>query len=663
MTALNRISELFSPTYYKNLMKRSWSHSFICAIVLFLAMPVATLININNIMDNGFLAYEKRLGRITDAITDGFQYIWIALAVAAAVFGGILLMNFLSDRKKAYLYHSFPIKRKTHYFCHIAACVSDFLIAFLLNVLLTLCIFMVTGVAYSEIISAFFTSVSIAFVYYILALSLTVLALTLTGQTSAVFLILLAIAFLPIGIYFSAVQLFDFHENYFYFEHFLRPEIVTRLSAPIRYIYLVSNETSYSAREGIITLLVSCVVFIGAYYIYKRRKIESAGTPVVSFVFGEVLKYMFLFPGTFFLGWMFYSLGNESFFWLIFGFLFGAFLVFLFFNLFLYRSPRKMFYGWKWLCVFVALFLIFFALTFLATGENIPDPEKLDSVDIYISGNEYSFEDEENKKAIVDFSRDMIAGAKNYGFYSYRQRIIFNRNMLFSASRYIPTARTERESKLLLTLMYSTEYIAQLEKLLKEEYKYTLPGSDMQYVSFEDAGYYYEYRLDRGDIIVDRDAFITCALKDIRNPNRYDGQYLGCVHLHNVSFELYSTDINCLTMNINPEFGAPYTLKDILDEIDEKKKDSINKITVTDTKTGNVKSYTGKEAWEIYNSCISRSHYNIYNLAVHPNCDYRYEIEVFYTGNKGYEGESYEASYENRFINGKIPLFVLNDFE
>ena len=235
--------------------------------------------------------------------------------------------------------------------------------------------------------------------------------------------------------------------------------------------------------------------------------------------------------------------------------------------------------------------------------------------------------------------------------------------MLFSASRYIPTARTEKEGKLLLTLMYSTEYIAQLEKLLKEEYRYTLPGSDMQYVSFEDAGYYYEYRLDRGDVIVNRDDFITAALKDIRNPNRYDGQYLGCVHLHNVSFELYSTDINCLTMNINPEFGAPYTLKDILDGIDEKKKESINKITVRDSRTGTVKSYTGNEAWEIYVSCSSRSHYDVYQLSQHPNCDYRYEIEVFYTGNKGYEGESYEASYANRFINGKIPLFVINDFE
>ena len=211
--------------------------------------------------------------------------------------------------------------------------------------------------------------------------------------------------------------------------------------------------------------------------------------------------------------------------------------------------------------------------------------------------------------------------------------------------------------------MYSTEYIAQLEKLLKEEYKYTLPGSDMQYVSFEDAGYYYEYRLDRGDIIVDRDAFITCALKDIRNPNRYDGQYLGCVHLHNVSFELYSTDINCLTMNINPEIGAPYTLKDILDGIEAKKKDAINKIVVTDLEgVAKSKTYTGEAAWEIYNSCASRSHYYSSNVAEHPNADHRFEIEVFYTGNKGDEYNSYEGSYQNAFINGKIPLFVINDF-
>ncbi len=653
MTALKRISEFFSLKYYKNLMKRSWSHSFICAVVLFLAMPVSTLININNVTDREW-TYVKKIERITDALSESFQFIWIFLSIAAAVFGGILLMNFLSDRKKAYLYHSFPIKRKTHYFCHIASCASDFLIAFIFNVLLTVGVFMATGVANGEVISAFFSSVGIAFVYYILALSLTVLALTLTGQTSAVFLVLLAIAFLPIGIYFSAVQLFDFHESYVYFEHFYSAEIVTRLSAPIRLFYLLSYEVPYTFKEAIVTLIVSCLIFIGAYYIYKRRKIESAGTPIVSFALGEALKYMFLFVGTFFLGWMFYSIGDNSYFWLIFGFIFGAFLVFIFFNLFLYRSPRKMFYGIKWLCLFIALFLIFFALTFLSTGKNIPDAEKLDSVDVYISGNKYTFEEEENIEELVRFSRNMIAEVEYNGIHSYRQRIFFNRKLFFPAGRYVPTVRGVEERKLLLTLMYSEEYIEQLEEMLEDELGYTSDYSK-QYVNIDDYGYY-EYRDGKGDIIVNRNEFIRAALKDIGNPNRYDGQYVGTVYLHGLTFEMYTTDLNCLAVNL---YESSYALKDVLDEIDEKNKKSIEKITVTDTDTGEVRSYTGDDAWEIYSCCVSRSHYDVSYTSVHPNCDYKYEIEIYYRSNN----DSFVTSYSNRFINEKIPLFILNDFK
>ncbi len=658
MTFQSLISKFYSSKYYANIMRRNWSHSFIFFIILFLFMPVAMLLNINNALSNTYWEYERKILDIAEITSSSFLILWVLLSVAFAVFSGISFMSFLSDRKKAYLFHSFPVKRSAHFVCHILACFSNFLISFILNVLITLFIILIKGVALEIVLRSFLGSVCIVLIYYILALSLTVLASVLTGQKSSAFALLLAFGFLPLGLYASFVLFITFHSKYINVEYYLSGEILKNLSAVVRAFFLAVNEFRYTALEGIITVLVSIGLLVAAYFIYKNRKVEGAGTPIIHRRFGEVLKYLVLFPLTFFIGWLFFMIGAKIYFWLYFGFVFGAFLVLIFFNLFLYRNSRKMFFGLKGFLIFLAVFLIAFGLCYLNTGDNIPSESRTTSIEVKIDRVGYIFKDEENIRLITEQAQKMLDEAEAGDYVSGYIDILFKNRFLIPNAKSIPTFSRVEYRNLMFTLLHSKEYLDAHEKKVSELLS---NGNRSVYIYLSSFDY---YKTKQHEIRVTQRELINAYLLDLRNPNRYDGQFIASVYLDGISFDLYTSDENVLDLTFEDSKGK--TIADLVDEIKSSLKERSITVTVMDTKSGVGKEYTGEEASEICLSCVSFDSFNDY-VDEHPNFSEEYQVHVILHEDVYEEGEEidgiyYKQSYTTRFIRGKIPQFVISDF-
>ena len=659
MTFQSLISKFYSSKYYANIMRRNWSHSFIFFIILFLFMPVAMLLNINNALSNTYWEYERKILDIAEITSSSFLILWVLLSVAFAVFSGISFMSFLSDRKKAYLFHSFPVKRSAHFVCHILACFSNFLISFILNVLITLFIILIKGVALEIVLRSFLGSVCIVLIYYILALSLTVLASVLTGQKSAAFALLLAFGLLPLGVYSAGVFLITFHSKYINVDYYLSEVVIKNLSAVVRAFFLVTNEMSYSTLEGIITILVSIALLVCAYFIYKHRRVEKAGTPIIHRPFGEVLKYCVLFPATFFIGWLFFMIGEKEYFWLYFGFLFGGFLTFIFFNLFLYRNSRKMFFGIKGFFIFLAALLIAFGFSYINIGDNIPNESRTTSIEVSIDRQSYIFKDEENIRFITEQAQRMLDEAKAGDYVSGYVDILFRSRFSIPSAKSIPTFSRIEYRNLMFTLLHSEEYLNAHKKKVSE----LLSNEDRSVYIYLSSFDYYETK--QHEIRVGQKDLINAYLFDLRNPNRYDGQFIASVYLDGISFDLYTSDENVLDLTFEDSNGK--TIADLVDEITSALKERSITVTVIDTQSGAGKEYTGKEASEICLSCVSFDSFNDH-VDEHPNFSEEYQVHVILNEDVYQEGEEingiyYKQSYTTRFIRGKIPEFVISDLQ
>ncbi len=660
MTSRNSISELYAPKYYLFLLKRNWSQSFIYFIILFLSMPVALLIKINNTFDIESWTEIRRIQEISETISNGLVYLWGALAVAFAIFSGILFMNFITERKKAYLYHSFPVKRKTHLFTHVAVCISSFLIAFVSNTLISLLVFWARGVTYGEIISEFIYAILISCVFFIIALSLTVLACALAGQTSSIFLLLICFAFLPLVLYLSAVQFLTFHSEFINVEYFINETVATKLSIAFRFFFLAVDGNRYTVFEGIITVLVSIAIFVLSYFIYKKRRTELAGTPIINPVLGETLKYLVLFPASFYAGYIFYLIGGQITFWLYFGFICGAFLVFIFFNLFLYRSQRKMFFNFKGLLIFIVLFVFAFSLTFLNTGKNIPDSDKVKSVEVEIRGKVYEFYDKDTVSFVTEQSKDMISEVENLDYFSGYVDVTFKKPFSIPCARKIPIYADDKYSKLFFTLLTDDEYLESHEKLVSELIS---DDSGSLYLYIDGLSH---YGASEKEMRVDQNEFIYAYLKDIKNPHRYEGQYICSVYLRSgITLYVYSTDENILNLCYSGQ--SVNNISQLYQKGKAEIKALCQGVRVYEYGSEKYVDYTGEMAEEILDACVSYDYFRN-SPALHPNYSSEYEVRIYLSKyemeNKGEEKFDTESDYSfyNAFLNGKIPSFVISDF-
>lgn len=395
----------FHPAFFKGEMRRSWPKIICYTLLLFFVLPLPLLFEGNS----RHWEAAKLSGSLTSMIND-VTWLYCFATVAIALFAGMLATVYLCRRPSVDFYHSLPIRREGLLIQSWLCGMLQFVTALVFNVLLSMLIVFST-VGQITLIGAPIGKLMIAAGYmlltYLLFYTLTVfcgmlcgtsfMQIVVTGLALGAFPLfrVLALAFcnmvtdtVDVGHYFDSdwgwtsplIRLVYLAEN---------DNVYYNTPEGVEYVRY-GLENPFTVWEILLWIVAAVALFLGAMWLYRKRHVERAGTPVVFEGVAAAVKWVVIVLATMAMGWLFGEIGGSAA-WLFFGFLLGGFLSFMLINTILTKNPKQMFRGWKAIVVYLVAFCIGSVGIGYAVSE-IEDivPERVDRVAIYIANDNYS---------------------------------------------------------------------------------------------------------------------------------------------------------------------------------------------------------------------------------------------------------------------------------
>lgn len=409
-------SKGMSRKYFLGELKRSWPKMVLYFIVFCLAMIIPLLMSdmeftgmgLSETLDEYRLKCSRRL---LNTITE-YGPIWSELSMIVALFAGCYVTKILNNKISADFYHSIPMRRESIFLTRFATGAVTYLVTFLVNVLIVLVLCETQDLAdgYGLML---LKQIGVNFVWSLLGFfmiySATIFAGMLCGTTVMQLIMTLYLNLIVFVYYASAFLTLDKFFDNFNATYYLENMAVTKI---LPFITLFTRELRDSLTVPQICFFVigSFLLVMASVALYRFRKIEKAGTPIVFDGFAAFFRYSVIIPVTLLGGIFFDELVGNSLVWYIVGLVIATFLCFLLVNTIIQKNARKMFTGIKGLGIYAAAMLvILLAVGFDVFGIDtyVPKADDVKSVEIIINCqiNNLSFEDEDVIKAAIELDR------------------------------------------------------------------------------------------------------------------------------------------------------------------------------------------------------------------------------------------------------------------
>ena len=371
-------------------LKQSWTLILLFTIVTFFALPVFTVMGISSNADSYRRAGTYTLERMREAMVEGWlpsvHTVVIPLGCIFAVVAVCKQFSFIKNKVATDFYHSLPLRRGQLYLSGIAVAFLSVIIPFAVNTLLTLGVLAANGLVTAQLTAGLFMSLADMLGYSVFCLAVTTIVSTVTGLTSVTLALTAeAIAIVPAGLAVFTAFFYIFTEN-MWVDYYLN-ENVLKYTSPLLRAMLDGSHLSFV--EISLILLASAAMLVGGYYIYRKRKNERAGTPVVFNTLGEVIKYINMVLVALFAGFAFHNVMGRSIVWTVFGMVCGGVLTFMLMNTVLTKNAKAMFSGTKGLGIYGAAMAAFTAVMIInpfSINSRIPDADSISSVKVSFSG-------------------------------------------------------------------------------------------------------------------------------------------------------------------------------------------------------------------------------------------------------------------------------------
>ena len=406
-------SKYFSLPLIMENFKRFWAIGVIGFLVYFLSGAFPLLMSyddmsvymVENIFKNHNVGYMA-------------AHLFLAIASAVATF------KYLQTTGSVSVMHSMPFSRKTLYISsYLSGLKLAYVPAFLNGVVLLLLktpVYKTVRVGGASVEIDIFTFSDIflwmleAFVIIAFLYSIAVFAGIVTGSvvmhvlTAGGFNFLLGALFMTFLAYFQ-IYAFGFTSSTYI------NELAMRLSA---YTYVFEHGGSFGLKACVLYLLAALVIATATYFIYKRRPLERATDSTVFKFMEYFIAVLIAFFSSSLVGLVFYEndygyggyiLGGAL------GFIVGQMIVKKTMKIFNMESLRAF-------VIFVAIMafiLIGFRTDLFGYEKNIPQPEKVVSVEIEsysLNFGQYptKFESSDNIQSVIDFHKTIVAGKTEY---------------------------------------------------------------------------------------------------------------------------------------------------------------------------------------------------------------------------------------------------------
>ncbi len=368
------------------------------------------------------------------------------ITILFSLITAVMVFGYLSDKKEAYLVHSFPVKRQTMFWSHyVAGFLMVFVPVFLCFVCYAVCIpvraedFLFLFVVFLQIFAGSFAAYNLACVSMLLTankLSGMVIYLVFNGF---VYGIINAINFM------GEFMVYGTSNDLLSYELYSLPMHILTMFTPLAFfnvqivtVEMVKKHTfafqwAWQAFPSFFILIPAVLFLVAAYYLYKKRAIETAGDMLAFSWAKPVYKAVFTFFSSLLFVLFILTVGNYGYsyqsayavrFQIVFLMILGATLGYFAVTMIL----NKTFFIWKRLrwfqYVLPAAGMLLVLLGVKAAGAfyvYVPDAEQIDFIEIvqgyedenmYSGGGHLFFQKSEEIKTLEELTRECIKEQK-----------------------------------------------------------------------------------------------------------------------------------------------------------------------------------------------------------------------------------------------------------
>ena len=385
-------------------LRRYWWLGFINLVVFFFAMPLPALVAFYNHARNlggqsVILSETPDIPRTMQALygyadSQGGLVILMLLAMGLAFVAGLTLLHYLHDRRQVNFFHAQPIRREALFVERVLAAVILFAAPLVVNQLLALLVAGLYGclglVPWGELLA----KLAWILVGYLMVLSITMLAGTLTGTTFAQFEMSALIGCLPMVLwglglllmqqcyvtYMAPGDLLDISQGF----------TPIMLCPPLHLLMYGAQGVYPPAGWAVFFLILPPVLLAAALLLYRLRALERAQSPLVFGVSRPIVRLSTCAAASVAMALLFSAM-TESLFLQILGLILGALLCHMFCQAQFYKDFKAMFRGLPSLGVLTALILaVIIGMNLDVTGYDryLPDASAVRSISLVQASRE-----------------------------------------------------------------------------------------------------------------------------------------------------------------------------------------------------------------------------------------------------------------------------------
>ncbi|SDH63535.1 DUF6449 domain-containing protein [Desulfosporosinus hippei] len=437
---------LFKKALILSDLKRFWWVSALYTLALIAIVPFSHLMKAMGMEVQNITWIQDTIDRTMRFIQDDVQAILIC---TVPVLMAVLIFRYLQVDKSAVMMHSLPLKRSSHYASH---CLAGFVLLIIPAVLTSLIMILLENLT---VLGSFYTLpkifswLGLNIFFCLFFYNIAVLVGMFTGSSVAQIVLSYIIQILPIGIYvllkFSLEQLlFGFGEvPYSLFNENNHPLFIILNGALPRTPHSVGYFPAY--------ILAAAACLVLGQYVYKHRRLETAGDIIAFPAFYPVFKYgmtfcLMLIGGTYFCG-----VSRQSLPMLILGYVLASALGYFVAEILIHKSFRVLHFYKGYLYYVLVIVLLLGGLSLDVSGfvKRVPSPEEVEKV--YFSYNYddwFYFEKEKNPEFLESRYQDrghfednppiLLESQENIaGVIELQKHLIKERRREAGSSRYI----------------------------------------------------------------------------------------------------------------------------------------------------------------------------------------------------------------------------------
>lgn len=439
-------TSLFKKTLILSDLKRFWWVSALYTLALTAYIPFSHLMKAMGMDVRETSWIQDTIDRTLNFSQDDVQAILICIV---PVLVAVLLFRYLQVDKSAVMMHSLPFKRSSHYASHCLAGFVLLIIPAVINSLILIFLNYVTVLGNFYTLPKIFTWLGLNIFFCMFFYCITVFVGMFTGSSIAQIVFAYIIQILPIGIYvllkFSLDQLlFGFGEaTYSLFIEDNHPLFFLLNGGP--------PVDSHTAGYFIAYILASAAFLILGWFVYKYRRLETAGDIIAFPTLYPVFKYgmtfcLMLVGGTYFCG-----ASRQSLPMLIVGYVIASALGYFIAEILIHKSFKVLHFYKGFLYYMAVIVILLGGLSLDVSGfvKRVPSPEEVEKVYFGYNYNEwFYFEKEKNPEFLESRYHDneyfknnppiLLESQENIaGVIELQKHLIKERKKKAGSSRYI----------------------------------------------------------------------------------------------------------------------------------------------------------------------------------------------------------------------------------